>query len=359
MDLRKNTRRPQRYEPEQDYACEMTYVPPPQRPVFAPPFVDFNPNLPPAAFPTLSANPLEGSRAQSGGQGYLENLNPRQPVLSGEEKGEIRIRLFGTMNARYSNGLENPTYVKNLKRMKELGEMTKEERFLKECETSSEEDTSGYQTGPFSKPDPPPAWKDLAVPHQINIIDEFYQDGNFQQVFELLDLTTNAQDNIMQHYNARKTRDVDEDTRIKAVQEEQRQLLLSRVNFSTPIPELAPPISQPRFRAFFDKYLYSNLETDHPTPTNKDNARARIFVGDHGMEELFAGYWSDEPEEDDDVLMDEEEMPAPKAIHGPTMAPPPFISAHQYTKEDQPTGEEAPIKRRIAKMRKPHAKKDV
>jgi len=53
MELRKNVKRPQRYEPELLARLDPTYVPRSTRPACHIDYIDFNPALPPAKFPTL------------------------------------------------------------------------------------------------------------------------------------------------------------------------------------------------------------------------------------------------------------------------------------------------------------------
>ncbi len=53
MELRKTVKRPQRFEPELSTYVQRTNAPRSTRPSLPMPFVDYNPDLPPAAFPTL------------------------------------------------------------------------------------------------------------------------------------------------------------------------------------------------------------------------------------------------------------------------------------------------------------------
>ena len=54
MELRKNITPPKRYRPDDIPRHSRAYVPRAMRPILPTPFVKYNPNLPPAAFPTLS-----------------------------------------------------------------------------------------------------------------------------------------------------------------------------------------------------------------------------------------------------------------------------------------------------------------
>ena len=80
MELRKNIKAPKRYEPElADAPHEVRYMPRgDSKPLFRPPFIDYNPHLPSAAFPTLDSTVpaaydtarewLPGKERQDGGR---------------------------------------------------------------------------------------------------------------------------------------------------------------------------------------------------------------------------------------------------------------------------------------------------
>ena len=80
MELRKNIKAPKRYEPElADAPHEVRYMPRgDSKPLFHPPFIDYNPYLPPAAFPTIDSTVpaaydnarerLPGKERQDGGR---------------------------------------------------------------------------------------------------------------------------------------------------------------------------------------------------------------------------------------------------------------------------------------------------
>jgi hypothetical protein len=67
MNLRKHVKAPQRYEPELvDAPYEERYMPTARKPLFRPPIVEYNPRLPPAAFPTLDKPRPELSETHQG-----------------------------------------------------------------------------------------------------------------------------------------------------------------------------------------------------------------------------------------------------------------------------------------------------
>lgn len=83
MELRKNVKRPHRYEPELLAHLDPTCVPRSTRPAFHIDYIDFNPALPPAKFPTLKyPKPSEHSKYQTRGSGSHISSLGRQAVTN-------------------------------------------------------------------------------------------------------------------------------------------------------------------------------------------------------------------------------------------------------------------------------------
>ena len=92
MELRKQVKQPSRYEPElADATHEERYMPRTKKPLFRPPFVDFNPRLPPAIFPSLDeprvdlsethrVSDFETHQIVSSNTGH-QHLNSTEPLL--------------------------------------------------------------------------------------------------------------------------------------------------------------------------------------------------------------------------------------------------------------------------------------
>ena len=78
MNLRKNVKAPKRYTPELDDApAEERYMPTIRKPLFQAQVIEYNPHLPPAAFPTLDKPRPEISEIHQGTE--LGSFAPQQP----------------------------------------------------------------------------------------------------------------------------------------------------------------------------------------------------------------------------------------------------------------------------------------
>lgn len=112
MNLRKFVKAPKRYEPELDDAPhEERYMPTVKKPLFRAPVIEYNPYLPPAAFPTLD-KPRPDLSETPKCTSELGSLNPNQPLsknveprhskpadqsgLGNEIRGQSDSRLFSS-----------------------------------------------------------------------------------------------------------------------------------------------------------------------------------------------------------------------------------------------------------------------
>jgi len=150
MELRKKVKRPQRYEPELLTRLDPTYVPRSTRPAFHIDYVDFNPALPPAKFPTLQyPNAIEQSEhnlARSSGTETSalgrEALTSRQPWASqSQECLDLPYDALDRWEAGDDNGNRGP--VGRSQQLQSMRRDHMEERFAEELEVSDEEVESG------------------------------------------------------------------------------------------------------------------------------------------------------------------------------------------------------------------------
>ena len=173
MQLRKKVNPPKRYKPElKDSAFEQRYTPSTDRPIFDIPYVDFDPQLPPAAFPTLdpaevalrqslakiNRNPKPQQNNPSDGFDFAEtssNNNSGSPSSTSMPSSMARrangsnpnqIRHLGLTeddvetDLEHSNSTRNPTYKDNWKILSELKEKSETDWNMMEMDTSDEDD---------------------------------------------------------------------------------------------------------------------------------------------------------------------------------------------------------------------------
>lgn len=150
MELRKKVKRPQRYEPELLTRLDPTYVPRPTRPAFHIDYVDFNPALPTAKFPTIQyPNAIEQSEysltSSSGTETSAlgrEALTSKQPWASqSQECLDLPYDALDRWEAEDDNEKRGP-----VGRSQQLQNMRRDhmkERFAEELEGSDEEVESG------------------------------------------------------------------------------------------------------------------------------------------------------------------------------------------------------------------------
>lgn len=168
MELRKKVKRPQRYEPEIDDAGRERYIPPLNRPIFRTPFVEYNPNMRPAAFPTLDhaqTAPSEQDDAttlsdmKSGQQAdtvsiaerTLSQTNMAKSKTSAPTEARTEITPASAVedeNLAASNCHQNPVYASNLQLSQKWRQRTEHDWNIQEMETSDEEELQEETKGP-------------------------------------------------------------------------------------------------------------------------------------------------------------------------------------------------------------------
>lgn len=161
MELRKKVKRPQRYEPETDDAGRAErYLPPLNRPVFSVPIIEYNPDLRPAAFPTLDPaqtalseqdHVVEPSETKSRQQAdtvsivqrplrQLDSATSRAPDQIEARTGITPGIAVEDENRRASNCDDNPVYVRNMQLSQQWSQRTDHDWNIQEMETSDEEE---------------------------------------------------------------------------------------------------------------------------------------------------------------------------------------------------------------------------
>ena len=165
MELRKKIRAPKRYEPEiSDAPYESRYIPSgDSKPLFHPPFIEYNPHLPPAAFPTLdSPVPAKSDRhrERSLGKDAEKDVQPHDvgnstPLDIGEmsstastlitesRSGTPDVMLPKMVRSNPSNRLLSRASQHNSAIFPQSSFMTSEEMIDSAMETSDEETRSG------------------------------------------------------------------------------------------------------------------------------------------------------------------------------------------------------------------------
>ena len=163
MELRRRVVPTKRYEPE--LSDGERYMPSIRKPLFRPPYVDFNPHLPPAAFPTLDESTKTLSELDLGAElgGSCQHPSPLQskPKAQNFQKPQPqppsicpRATSFVAMKDHtWEAGTypHNPIYFRSLAAMEAGLSQEEFEWNMHEMGTSDEDDERGQQKSAFIK----------------------------------------------------------------------------------------------------------------------------------------------------------------------------------------------------------------
>ncbi|KAL8640468.1 MAG: hypothetical protein Q9228_002625 [Teloschistes exilis] len=287
MELRKKINPPKRLDDEiAEKADDAERVPPAKAlsgQAYCGNITQHNPNLGPAAFPTLDPRRLTGN---------FHQMRPQQSHTYSQERKAA---------PHTDNGPGNPIWEANMKLMEKLGSMTEEEEFMAEMETSDEEDAP---TQPRVKPFNSARchnWGHIALRLQIDMITSVVgEDGDAVVAYTRLRLTQDQQDVITVKLYELKEREAAEDAAIAAHQQKCHQGLLMGRKFG-----------QEKFRSILSEHLYKDLKGDNMIVTRGNVKLAQAYLLYCGLDPSVLNDWvGDDDEDKDDIplVFDEDEM---------------------------------------------------
>ena len=147
MELRKKVKRPQRYEPELDPRLDPAYTPRSTRPAFPIAFADFNPNLPPAAFPTLDNTKVGVEAKHHQVKRNKSRTSSSDHVIARDRKSlpnQLKKRSDPSNDAHHHSEAgdkgQDGEHDSDMQVLQTEGIYSKEEWFAKEMQTSDEEE---------------------------------------------------------------------------------------------------------------------------------------------------------------------------------------------------------------------------
>ena len=272
---------------------------------------EFNPNLPPAAFPTLdhpdyvhngghiaidlqsglqSREPKDNVLAS--GRGFLpENIHLTEaPIRTSTNVNSTRQRspnikhssmtikeqspgtmLSSMLGEVTDNGPRNPIWTSNMARMAEAGRMSDSDRLMLEMQSSDEENPAANPTKRACMDDitEAPAWDDLTVAHKLDLTDtvaELYSDR--AQAMNQLRLGVSQKKELVGLLAQRSDREAREKASQQRLQKQTKDALLSGRSFS-----------QQAFQQILNETLYENINKDDHLQTNlKELEKARRYL---------------------------------------------------------------------------------
>ncbi|KAL5002506.1 hypothetical protein BDV10DRAFT_202119 [Aspergillus recurvatus] len=308
MNLRKTIRLPQRFSPDHFYG------PMSQRSLRGddkkkPAYIDYNPDLPPAAFPTLDRPRASGygRHTQQGGKDEdrpdeASRRNNRRslddvctltkPKGQGEASPTAHVRdipLDQLDNYMASNGDLNPIWVSNMARMAAagkdaVGDMDMEDTDLEGTVTG---ECGSLSTGPRD-----PTWADLSRRMQAEIFQSLLERYSYPVVCRMLGLTADERDDIEDTLEYRRKQIEQEDIHLDAMRAKQLREL-SRVDNSFRNQKQSYQLvfrkaSRQTFRA-----LRNFIEPDRDFFACEDSELkiAKTFLCRRGLEPKLMGTW--------------------------------------------------------------------
>ena len=299
-----------------------------KQPAYRGKVTEFNPNLPPAAFPTLD----HPSYVHNGGTvtidleslGYksqelagFEAINPLSSgydphpeetdltknvpipapttadfthrnfssIMQKSNKGQKQARgnmpssMHGGPN---DNGPQNPIWASNMARMEEAGKMSDLDRIMLEMETSDEEDIATDRRSKTARKDSNPkypVWDDLTITHKLDLADtiaELYPDP--AHVMHQLRLNPSQKEELVELLIERQDRAAREEANQQKLMSQTREMLLQ-----------GKQLSQSKFHQMVEENLYETIQEDHHIQTNlMEMKKARAYLGNCGFDPALA-----------------------------------------------------------------------
>ncbi|KAI9366979.1 hypothetical protein BJX61DRAFT_547957 [Aspergillus egyptiacus] len=310
MKLRSVVRPPKRLEEEQSYLpASKRKLRDETEEVIRPPIIEFNPNLPPAAFPTLDfGTPTprvdtqeETNDCQDGGG--LQDGNERATKRASLDLLGLLMKNPGTQmedpvtaemedipmdvleNIIASNGDLNPLYVSNMARMAAAGDCASPGDLDME---DSDRDEEIQDSPSVTEPNRDTAWADLSPRMQVEIFDNLLQCHNLPTVYRMLGLTADERKKARDFLIRRAEQTKLEDQVLKAMRERQLKDLLKLNNSSQLVFRKTSRQALRRLREVMD----TNFDFDFFYCESDELTAAKTFLRKKGIEPKFAGDWS-------------------------------------------------------------------
>ena len=321
---------------EEVYQSPKTKKPKSKPPAYHGAVIEFDPNLPPAAFPTLD----HPNYVHNGGNipihigSRLPGLQSQEPRLAGPEavntdslgrachdeeihltrdlpimkstttdftvrepqivkqtsitvQKRARARMPSSIYGESTdNGPRNPIWASNMARMEEAGKMSHSDRIILEMETSDEEDTAAGPTKVARTASVPviPTWNDLTVAHKLNLADtiarlhQLHPDPEeVMHQLRLSDLQKEELVKLLTQRQDRAAREVAKQQKLPDQMKDVRQLLLGR------------PLSQSTFHQMVQDHPNGTIDEDDRLPTNlTELKKARAYLEFCGFDPALA-----------------------------------------------------------------------
>ncbi|KAJ5493899.1 hypothetical protein N7463_009986 [Penicillium fimorum] len=270
--------------------------------------VPFNPNLPPAAFPSFSRQqPGRNSAASKENNAVGDSqqniqsrdfaLNSRNvgmaPIVPSSAPGIEQVPMNQLENHVASNNMDNPVYAKNM----EMASMTRMDAAPdpKDRVTSpdSDDDPLPDATQALLDTIPNPKWKDLHKAMQVEIVENTMRYHSWRRVCDLLGLGPDERTDLKQVIGIRNKQIERENKSLEKMRRKQRNALMRIDNSDLKLFQPPPQLVLKRIARETSRTLFLTEYTDLLMCQAHDVLKARQYLHQHGLPRRYAGDWGD------------------------------------------------------------------
>ncbi|GAQ41813.1 hypothetical protein AtubIFM55763_002822 [Aspergillus tubingensis] len=324
MQLRNRIRPPERFNQDQFYSpCTQRSLRVPQNQDYIQ-STQFDPNLPPAAFPTLDHLSPPSLRDKENGRwkGQEADLSkrPREQEKDGENTENKRVRGAGpgvqtrppasSQSCFLSNGDFNPVYRKNMTILANVGRESSIERYLMDSDMD-EAMTDAPDEEDIEAPSATASvrhckWSDLSPQIQVEIIDNMLQEFDWPTICHLLGLTAEEREETQQKIRQRDRQDKQEDIQLQDMRERQLRALLRVDNTKSGHNRVPHQGIFSKISRQVSGKLQNQIDSDISMCQQSELLDAKLFLRTRGLDCKYAGEWGNgtsawQALEDDDI----------------------------------------------------------
>ncbi|CDM28660.1 hypothetical protein DTO013E5_908 [Penicillium roqueforti] len=270
--------------------------------------VPFNPNLPPAAFPTLNIpQPGRGSSVSAhnrGVGGSRQNVHASEATsafrndrsVPSPPSGNEELSMDDIDNHLASNNMDNPVYARNvnLARMS-VDAFPGSEDIDMDMATSpdSDDDPLPDATQVLLDTIPNPKWGDLHKAMQVEIIENIMKFHSWRRVCDLLGLGLVERRQLMINIGIRNKQIERENEILEKMRHKQRRALMRIDNSDLKLFKPPPQLVLKRITREAHQNLLVTGYTDLLMCQSHEFLKARQFLHQHGLPRRYAGDWGD------------------------------------------------------------------
>ncbi|EIT78809.1 hypothetical protein BDV35DRAFT_79275 [Aspergillus flavus] len=299
MRLRDSVRPPERYESEHFYTSLGQKSLRQNRNTNRPPYIDFNPNLPPAVFPTLDLHRPEVPESDKGAQrrGGEEADNATTPQHGREQAGnhgETKdnnvtrvdledISISQVENYVSSNGDLNQVYIQNMATMAAVDSSSVSDGLHDETDGIDVHDESAHEISD-------PKWSDLCPGIQVEVFDNLLQFYTWKDACHKLNLSREDQEEVEEHISARDKQMEREESQMKNMRRKQLRALLKIDNSARHLQDSHQFVFRKISRGTTG-HLRRGTSPDYLMCHAKEVMKAKEYLRQQGLDPRYAGDW--------------------------------------------------------------------